>query len=283
MWKSRLTTVILLAVALTLIGSTMMGVFAQQKTPTPTPQATATPIATPRPISVITVGISADFRPFEFLDEKGKLVGFDVELMNALATAGGFEVAYRNVPFDTLLTGLAAGKFDVAISALTITDERKKTVAFTEPYFEAGQAFVSYYSAGQGVAIRSDNPHIQSQVDLTSTVIVGVQLGTVGDEYVTNQTDAKIARYADTRRALEALNRGDVDAVVSDIPVLAEYIKANARAGIKLVGGPFTREQYGIAVNKGKPEILLKLNTALAKIRKEGAYQKIFNRWFGGP
>lgn len=282
MQRLRFATLVLLWVTLVLAWSTTAGVFAQQKTPTPTPQPTATPTAT-KPISVITVGISADFRPFEFLDESGKLAGFDVELMNALATAGGFEVAYRNVPFDSLLSGLTEGKFDVAISALTITDERKKTVAFTEPYFEAGQAFVSYYSAGQGVAIRSDNPNIQSQADFTATMIIGVQLGTVGDTYVTDQTDAKIARYADTRRALEALNRGDVDAVVSDIPVLAEYIKANPRTGIKLVGGPFTSEQYGIAVNKGKPEVLVKLNTTLAKIRKDGTYQKIFNRWFGGP
>lgn len=281
MQKHSLTTLIVLWFALALGWSSPTHLFAQQKTPTPPPPATATTAA--QPITIITVGISADFRPFEFLDENGKLVGFDVELMNALATAGNFEVAYRNVPFDTLLTGLAAGKFDVAISALTITAERQKTVAFTEPYFEAGQAFVSYYSAGQAVAIRTDNPAIQSQADLTSTVIVGVQLGTVGDTYVTDQTDAKIARYADTRRALEALNRGDVDAVVSDIPVLADYIKANPRTGIKLVGGPFTEEQYGIAVNKSKPAVLIKLNTALAQIRKAGTYQKIFDRWFGGP
>lgn len=281
MRKISSPTFVLLIIPFVLALLTAPSVFAQQRTPTP--QATPTTPATPQPISVITVGISADFRPFEYLDESGKLVGFDVELMNALATAGEFEVAYRNVPFDTLLTELMAGKFDVAISALTITDDRKRTMNFTEPYFEAGQAFVSYYSAGQGVAIRSDNPNIKSQADLTAEAIVGVQLGTSGDTYVTDETDARIARYADTRRALEALNRGDVDAVVSDIPVLAEYIKANPRAGIKIVGGPFTDEQYGIAVNRGKPEVLIKLNTALEEIRANGVYDTIFNRWFGGP
>jgi glutamine transport system substrate-binding protein len=231
---------------------------------------------------VITVGVNPAFRPFIFVED-GKGAGFDVELLNAMAAAKDFEVAYVITPFDEIFNGLEMGKFDAAISAITITDERAQRVDFTEPYFTTGQAALSFYSPGQGLAVRADNTTLTGTASLTADVTVGVKSGTTGAQFVAEQTDARPAVFPEADPALQALADGQVDAVVIDIPVVAEFIKAHPEAGIKLAGGPITEEAYGIAVSKANPELLQLLNGALAQVRADGAYDRIFKKWFAAP
>jgi polar amino acid transport system substrate-binding protein len=219
------------------------------------------------------VGTNAEYQPFEFVDENSEIVGFDIDLMNALAAAANLEVEYVNTKWDGIFVALANGEFDAVISAVTITPERQEVVDFTAPYF----------NAGQGIAVRGDNETIQSPEDLTSDVVVGVQLGTTGDFYVTDETEAQVSRFDETPLAITALANGDVDAVVADAPTLADYIRANAELNLKIVGDPFTDELYGIAVNKDQPELLERLNAALEQIRTDGTYEEIYNTWFGTP
>ena len=241
---------------------------------TPTPAAAQT--------GIVTVGIDPSFEPFVFVKD-GKLAGFDVDLLNAMAADSDFEVAYVVSEFDEIFDGLQTGKYDAAISAITITDERKEIVDFTAPYFESGNAPVSFYNPGQGIAIRTDNTSITGPESLTAGVRVGVKSGTTGSEFAAANTSADLVEFAESGPALDALAAGEVDAVIVDIPVIVGYIKSKPDAGIRVTGGPVTEEAYGIAVSKDKPEVLAMLNDALARVRAGDQYATLFNTWFGTP
>ena len=250
--------------------------------PTAAPEAEESPTPAPAQTGIVTVGIDPSFEPFVFVKD-GKLTGFDVDLLNAMAADGDFEVAYVVSEFDEIFEGLQSGKYDAAISAITITDARKEIVDFTEPYFESGNAPVSFYNPGQGIAIRTDNTAITGPESLTEGVRVGVKSGTTGAAYAAENTTAELVEFVESKLALDALAAGEVDAVIVDIPVIVGYIKSNPNAGLRVTGGPVTEEAYGIAVSKDKPEVLEMLNAALVKVRDGDQYATLFNTWFGTP
>jgi len=244
--------------------------------------AAETPTPTVAQTSIVTVGIDPSFEPFVFIKD-GKLAGFDVDLLNTMAADGDFEVAYVVSSFDEIFEGLQSGKYDAAISAITITEGRKEIVDFSAPYFESGSAPVSFYNPGQGIAIRTDNTTIIGTESLTAGVRVGVKSGTTGAAFAAENTSADLVEFSESNPALDALAAGELDAVIVDIPVIVGYIKGNPGAGIRVTGGPVTEESYGIAVSKDKPEVLAKLNAALANVRGSGQYVTLFNTWFGTP
>lgn len=250
--------------------------------PTAAPEAEESPTPVAAQTGIVTVGIDPSFEPFVFVKD-GKLSGFDVDLLNAMAADGDFEVAYVVSEFDEIFEGLQSGKYDAAISAITITDARMEIVDFTDPYFESGNAPVSFYNPGQGIAIRTDNTTITGPESLTEGVRVGVKSGTTGAEFAANNTTAELVEFVESQPALDALAAGEVDAVIVDIPVIVGYIKSNPNAGLRVTGGPVTEEAYGIAVSKDKPEVLDMLNAALVKVRGSDQYATLFNTWFGTP
>lgn len=240
----------------------------------PAPAAPAAEAPAQQPAAApakIKVGTNAEYRPFEYVDESGEIVGFDIDLIKELAKRAGYEVELVNTKWDGIFTALAAGEFDVVASACTITDERKQSVDFTDPYFNAGQS----------IAVLADNETIKTVEDLKGKRI-GVQLGTTGDMEASKIEGAEVKRYEEITLAFQALANGDVDAIVNDTPTSADIIKANPEIKAKIVGEPFTNEFYGIAVNKGKPEIRDALNKALAEIKADGTYDQIYRKWFGG-
>ena len=245
--------------------------------------ATETPTSAPvSQIAVVTVGIDPSFEPFVFTQE-GKLAGFDVDLLNAMAAESDFEVAYVVSSFGEIFNGLQSGKYDAAISAITVTEDRKTLVDFTAPYFESGKAPVSFYNPGQGIAIRTDNTAITGPESLVAGVRVGVKQGTTGATFAAENTTAELVEFADSPDAIAALVAGELDAVIVDIPVIVDYIKRNPTAGIRITGGPVTEEAYAIAVSKAKPAVRELLDAALVKVQESGAYDQIYNRWFGAP
>jgi ABC-type amino acid transport substrate-binding protein len=232
--------------------------------------------------AIITVGIDPGFEPFVFIQED-RLAGFDIELLNAMAAEGDFEVAYVVAPFDEIFTGLQEGGFDAAISAITVTDERRSLVDFTAPYFESGKAPVSFYNPGQGIAIRTDNTTITGTESLTADVRVGVKRGTTGAAFARENTTAELVEFAESEPAIQALTAGELDAVIVDISVIVGHIRNNPDAGIRITGGPVTEEAYAIAVSKARPDVLTLLDAALVKVQESGAYDQLYNRWFGTP
>jgi polar amino acid transport system substrate-binding protein len=247
-----------------------------QKAPEAPVKSAAAPAPAPAPAKVYVVGTDAAYAPFESQNEKGELVGFDIELMRAVAARAGIEVKIVNTPWEGIFNTLAQGDRDMLISAITITDERRQTVDFSEPYFDAHQLIVV-----------KQNSKVAKFDDLKK-LKVGVQTGTTGDEVVSKllgKTNTNVRRFESTPLALKELEAGGVDAVVADNGVVVNYVTNNADAKFKMVNdAAFTPEQYGIAVRKGNAELLDKVNKALAAIRADGSYAQLYAKYFGaGP
>ncbi|MGD8753822.1 MAG: basic amino acid ABC transporter substrate-binding protein [Anaerolineales bacterium] len=221
-------------------------------------------------LGTITIGSNAEYPPFEFVDEEGNIKGFDIELMDAIAEEAGFEYELVNTRWDGIFVALASGEFDAVISAATITEERAQTVDFSDPYFNAGQR----------IAVRADETEIQGPEDLAGKS-VSVQLGTTGDIFLSEETEAEVVRFEENTLAFQALANGDVDAAMADGPTAADIITANPEMNLKLVEGVYTDEEYGIAVNKDQPELLEAINEGLAAVRASGKYDEIYEKYFG--
>ncbi len=238
----------------------------------PAPSAAA-PASAPAPAKVYVVGTDAAYAPFESQNEKGEIVGFDIDVVKAAAAKAGIEVKFVNTPWEGIFNALGQGDRDMIVSSVTITDERKQTMDFSTPYFDAVQL----------IAVKA-NSKIAKFDDLKKAK-VGVQTGTTGDEAVTKllgKTSTAIKRFESTPLALKELEAGGVDAVVADNGVVIHYVANNAGAKFKTVADKsFAPEQYGVAIKKGNAELLAKVNQGLAAIKADGSYDKLFAQYFG--
>jgi polar amino acid transport system substrate-binding protein len=221
-------------------------------------------------LGVVVVGSNAEYPPFEYVDEAGNIVGFDIELIGAIAEEAGFEFELVNTRWDGIFVALANGEFDAVISAATITAERAETVNFSDPYFNAGQM----------ITVRADDSSISTPEDLAGKR-VGVQLGTTGDIWLTEETGAEVVRYDENTLAFQALANGDVDAAVADGPTAIDIVKANPEMNLLVLPGVYTDEEYGIAVIKENPDLLEAINSGLAAVRESGKYDEIYDKYFG--
>ena len=238
----------------------------------PAPAASA---PAPAPTRVYVVGTDAAYAPFESQNEKGEIVGFDIDVVKAIAAKAGIEVKFVNTPWEGIFNALNQGDRDLLVSAVTITDERKQTMDFSAPYFDAQQL----------IAVKGTSK--VAKFDDLKKLKVGVQTGTTGDEAVSKlqgKTSANIKRFESTPLALKELEAGGVDAVVADNGVVIHYVNNNAGSKFKTVAdASFTPEQYGLPVKKGNTELLEKLNKGLAGIKADGSYDKIYAQYFGAP
>ncbi|NLG99250.1 MAG: basic amino acid ABC transporter substrate-binding protein [Chloroflexi bacterium] len=218
--------------------------------------------------TTIRVATEASYPPFETVNEETKeLEGFDIDLMNAIAEKAGLTVEYQNTPFDSVLAGMATCQFDAAVSAITITEERAKEFAFSEPYINAGQI----------TTVRLEETSINGPDDLNGKVI-GVQLGTTGQIEAEKIQGAEIRPYDTVDLAFLDLANGQVDAVIADYPTTLVYVNQFSDK-IKTTGEVFTDENYGIAVCKENTELLEKINAALAEVKSEGLLTELEQKW----
>ena len=234
------------------------------------PPATAAASAATR---VYTVGTDAAYAPFESQNEKGEIVGFDIDIVRAVAEKAGFEVKFVNTPWEGIFNALKQGDRDLLVSSITITDERKQSMDFSAPYFDAHQL----------IAVKGDSK--VTRFDDLKSLRVGVQTGTTGDETISKlqgKNSENIKRFESTPLALKELEAGGIDAVVADNGVVINYVANNAASKFRTVNDPaFVPEQYGIAVRKGNAELLAKVNQGLAAIRADGTYDRIHAKYLG--
>ena len=219
----------------------------------------------------LTFGSDATFPPMEFLDANKKLVGFDIELIQAVAKAGGFEAVVKNTAWDGIFAGLAAGDYDGVLSAVTITNERKATMDFSTPYVNAGQVIV----------VSKKTPSLTT-LAMFKGKKVGVQIGTTGAIEVAKDKTITMKSYDEAGLAVEDLFIGRVDAVVIDSPTAASYVLQNDKyKGALMISSPkpFTEEHYGIAVKKGNTKALDLINKGLAIVLKDGTVDKLAKKW----
>ncbi len=216
----------------------------------------------------VRIATDATWPPFEYVDEQTMdIVGFDIDLIKAIAEEAGLDIEILNVSWDPLLAGMAQCQYDAAISAMTITDERKEVMLFSNPYFEAGQL----------VTVQYDNTDIKSKEDLGGKT-VGAQIGTTGSFEIDKIAGATLKTYDDIGLAMQDLMNGQIDAVISDNPLAMGYANANPDK-LKTVGAVFTSEYYGIAVCKDQPELLERINEGLAKVKAEGLIDELILKW----
>ncbi len=227
------------------------------------------------PEKVYVVGTDAAYAPFESQNEKGEIVGFDIDVVHAIAAEAGIAVTFANTPWEGIFNALKQGDRDLLVSSITITDERKLSMDFTDPYFDAHQL----------IAVKAGSTIVRFE-DLKGRK-VGVQTGTTGDETISklqgkNSPDVK--RFESTPLALKELETGGIDAVVADNGVVVNYVKNNAGNKFKTVNdAAFAPEHYGIAVKKGNAALLAKLNKGLAAIKANGSYDRIYASYLSAP
>jgi polar amino acid transport system substrate-binding protein len=218
----------------------------------------------------IVIATDATWPPMEMVDESKEIVGFDIDLMAAIAEAGGFTYEFRNTAWDGIFAGLSTKEYDAVMSSVTITDERKETMDFSDPYINAGQVLV----------VRSDSSGIEKLEDMGGKS-VGAQIGTTGAFAIEKVAGVTLKTYDEIGLAFEDLANGRIDGAVADTPVAADFAlqNANYKGRLMIVGKPFTDEFYGIAVNKGNTEVLAAINAGLAKILNTDTYTAIEEKW----
>lgn len=219
----------------------------------------------------LTVCTHMPYEPFQY-QEGGKVVGFDVDLMNLVAEELDLEQDIFDTPFEGIETGqaMSTGKCDIAAAGMTITDERSKVMDFADPYFDATQALL--------VPAGSD---IKSLDDLKGKSLA-VQVGTTGQKYATeNAPDGvEIRDFEDLALLTQAVKNGQVDAGINDNTVLYDYVSKNPQ--VEVAAEFDTGEQYGFAVAKdGNDELVEVVNEVLAKAKDDGTYDKIYKKYFG--
>lgn len=220
----------------------------------------------------LIVGGDGAYKPFEFRNDKNEITGFDVDLINAIAEEAGYKVEYQDTAWDGIIPALLNKKIDIIASAMTITEERKKSIAFTDPYFDSGQA----------IAVAAKNADTLKQPADLAGKKIGVQINATGDLAATEKLkDAKeIKRFNVIPDAFVALENDQVQAVVADVPVVFEYNQSNP-GKIKILDNYLTIEQFGFGLRLEDKELKEKMNAALKKLKENGKYDEIFAKWFG--
>ena len=216
------------------------------------------------------VGTSADFPPFEYVEE-GKYVGFDSELIREIGKLKGFEVEVRDLSFDSLIPALKTGNIDIIIAAMTITEERQQVVDLSMPYYSANQSVIVREGSDKNLTVLYGNHNI------------GVQTGTTGDLWVTeNLKDTgiltgSVKRYDTFVYVINDLINGNLDAVVLDTPVARRYSQLRP---VTITAEIFTGEEYGIAVDKGNTKLLNLINEGIEELIENGTMDKLIDKYF---
>lgn len=220
---------------------------------------------------VLKVGTNADFAPFEFQgSDPSAYEGFDMDLIRAIGKEMGYKVEINNLAFDGLIPSLEAGNIDVIISGMTINEERKQKVLFSD----------AYYKSGLSIMVAKDNDSIKNFKDLKGKK-VAVQIGTTSATEVKKIEGVQAKELNSSADTFIELAAKGVDAVINDRPVNDRYIVESKNANVKVLPDLLTAEDYGIAINKKDGELQTKINAALKKLKENGEYDKIYAKWFG--
>lgn len=212
----------------------------------------------------LVMATNAEFPPYEF-HEGDDVVGIDADIARAIGEEMGMEVKIEDMAFDSIIPAVTSGKADFGAAGMTVTEDRKKNVDFTDTYATATQ-----------VIIVKEGSDIAGPDDLTGKKI-GVQLGTTGDIYADDIEDAEVERYNKGFEAVQALTQDKIDAVVIDGEPAKEFV-AEAD-GLKILDEAFTEEEYAIAVAKDNDDLLKQMNEALASLKESGKIDEIVAKY----
>lgn len=223
---------------------------------------------------VYVVGTNPTFDPFEYIDNEDNIVGFDMELIEAIGADQGFEVEFKSLEFDALTAEIQNGSIDIIASGMSITEKRQQVVDFSEPYIDASLS----------VVVAVDNDEITG-IDSLEGKIVAAQIGTTGADQCYALEEEGIVKetkiLADYDLCMLELANGSVDAVINDIPVTQAYMAKNP-GKVKMVGESLVDDKYGFAVAKGNTELKQMIDTGLANVKESGVYDELLLKYIGG-
>lgn len=219
----------------------------------------------------LTVCSEIPYEPFEF-EQNGTYVGFDVDIMQAIADQLGLSMEFVGTGFDAITSGaaMAANQCDIAASAITITPEREQNIDFSDPYYNAAQSLLVKKASG----IKT--------LDEFAGKRLGVQSGTTGEAYAQDHAPAtaELVSFEAGGELFVALEAGDIEGILQDLPVNADRAKQDST--VEVVQTYDTGENYGFATQEtGKEELLKQVNEALKTIKDNGTYDTIYQKWFG--
>ena len=218
----------------------------------------------------LVVGSSATYRPFAYENPNKEIVGYDVDIIKAIAQKAGLQIKVVNTPWTGIFAALNNGDVDLVISGVTINDQRKQSYDFTMPYFEARQL----------IAVQKDST-AKTLKDLAGKKI-GVVTGSTGDDTASREfgkTNPDIRRFESTPVVISELVNSGVDAAIGDNGVIA--FRAQEHKQLKTINDPaFPKEYFGVVVKQGNKALLDKLNSGLTAIKADGSYAQIYKKWF---
>jgi len=219
----------------------------------------------------IRFATEASYPPFESMDASNKIVGFDVDLANALCKEIDATCTFSNQSFDSLIPSLKFRRIDAVMAGMDITPEREKQVLFSNPYYDNSALFIGQKGKVADIAALKGKK-------------VGVQNGTTHQKFIMDKhPEITTVPYDSYQNAKLDLQNGRIDAVFGDTAVVTEWLKADPK--LAAIGDKVTDKGYfgtglGIAVRQGNTDLQAKFNTALEKVKKDGTYQTIYEKWF---
>lgn len=220
----------------------------------------------------IVVGLDDSFPPMGFRDEKGEIVGFDIDVAKAAAEKMGVDIEFQPIDWNSNVLELNNGTVDLLWNGLTITEKRQKEIDFTKPYLKNHQIII--VKADNGIEKKSDLEGKVVGIQKGSSAVSALEKDEIHDKIKT------LTEFKENVSALNDLKTGRLDAVVVD-EVVGKYYVAKDAASFKILDETLAEEEYGIGVKKGNTELLNKLQAALDEIYKDGTVSKISEKWFG--
>ncbi|WP_054635600.1 transporter substrate-binding domain-containing protein [Thalassobacillus sp. C254] len=214
-----------------------------------------------------SVATDNNYIPFEFLED-GELVGFDIDLINAIADEAGFEIEIEQMEFSGIVAAIPSERFDMGIAGMTITEERQENIDFSQPYYDAGLV----------LAVK-DGSDIQS-IDDVDGLTVATRVGSTSEDYLNENTEANIEAFPEIPEAYQAVLTERADAVLYDLPNVQYYAETETGGELQIVGDTLTGEQYGIAFPKGS-ELVDEVDAAIDALKEDGTFGDIYEKWFG--
>ncbi|WP_261304129.1 transporter substrate-binding domain-containing protein [Paenibacillus andongensis] len=270
---------------LTVVGLALVGCgkTTQQPAASPTTDSKNTPAVSPASANLleqikkngkIKVGLMGTYAPYNFLNDKKEVDGYDADIAKGVAKKLGVQAEFITGEFSGLIEGLQKDKYDVLISQVTITEDRKKTMDFSNPYIKNSV----------NVVVKGDNNTIKAIEDFKGKKI-GIGLGTNDEKYLRDVAMPKvgnfeIATYNDVISSLMDLNTGRIDATINNIFALKPLMDKN-KLNIKAVGTPIKEDFAGVATRKNNPELVEAINKALSDMKTDGTLKEIHQKWFG--
>ena len=220
----------------------------------------------------IIIGTDATYPPMEFHDENGTIVGFDIDLGNAIAEVLGVKAKFVDTAWDGIFPALDSKKFDIIMSSTSITEERLKSKDMSDPYYKTSQC----------IAVKKSDDSIKGPDDLKGKVIA-CQIGTTGDFAASEiQGVIEVKRFDTTDKAYMEVMNGRADAVVNDFSEVSYRMKLLPDMKIAAIFKE-GEDNYGVTMRKGDAELLAAINDALKKLKESGKYQVIHDKWFVAP